>query len=341
MEDQLRAEEDDQKRNTIGALILKAIDEVEATFNEGGGLSARCRSLLNIRRLHVQLTTENYAALDATARATLELVLGCYFDQLIDGITSDAIHWVGLAPGEFSRLQKYFKAADKPISDGLAKILILQFLHNGKLFTDGKAFFIDVRRQNIVQLISAIESNDFDSVLAFVGEDVQFAVDLGLGLSEPPELKRKLIDSLPDDGSVNKDKLALILYYDAGELDKAYEIVRTLDLSKLSYIECVHIVRIAYRRKAWDSVVILLEKILGHEQDPQSALQARLQLFTANFHLQRYADVIRIGNSVLASAADLALLDDYNKETLVGHTTLAYLKRGQPGAKELCMRTKN
>ncbi|HSY51464.1 MAG TPA: hypothetical protein VLC46_21855 [Thermoanaerobaculia bacterium] len=334
LEDELRAEEDHGKRKAMATSVLKAIDDVGAKFNEGGGLTARCQSLLNVRRLHVHLVTENYAALETTARETLDLVLTCYFDQLIDGITADTIHWVGLSATDFGRLQRYFKAAAKPLSDALAKILILQFLHKETLFTEGKAFFVDVRRENIVELISAIEGNNFAFVLAFVGKDVQFAVDLALGLSEPAELKRKLVESLPDDGSVNKDKLALMLYYDAGELDNAFAVVRKLDLSTLSYIECLSILRIAYKQKAWDSAVVLLEKILAHEQDPQSALQATLQLFTANFHLQRYAEVIRIGRSVLENPSAVELLDDYNKETLVGHTALAYMTRGELGAKE-------
>jgi hypothetical protein len=339
LEDQVRSEGDERKRRALGDAVLEEIKTVESKFNDGGGLNDRSRSLLNVRKLHMHLIRESYAALVAVTTETFELVLLCYFDALLDSIIADLIQNVELPPTDFGRLQEYLKAAEKPVSAGLAKIVILQFLHKKTLLTDGKAFFGDIKKQNVVDFIAAVEGNDYNQVFTFVGEDVLFAVDLALGIKQPAELRRKLVESLPDDGSVNKDKVSLLLHYDAGDLDKAFEILQKLDLSALSYIECVHILGIAEEKKAWDSVVVLLEKILSHkEQNPKAVLRGKLQLLTANRHLERYAEVIRIGRSVLDEPAEVALLDDHNKELLVVHTAQAYLRRGDLSAKDFIQR---
>jgi tetratricopeptide (TPR) repeat protein len=300
LEDKVHAEEDEGKRRVLAGGVLSEIASVEGKFNEGGGLNTRSRSLLNVRKLRMHLLTESYGAAEAVKGEMFGLVLGCYFDQLVEGMIVALIHQVELAPSEFTRLQEYLRGAEKPISYLLAKVIILQFLHKKTLLTDGKAFFAAIKKQNIVDFISAVECDDYDAVRAFVGDDVLFTVDLALGIKQPAELRRKLLEALPDDGSVNKDKIELMLHYDAGELDKAFEIVQKLDLATLSYIECVHIVRIAEEKKAWDSVIVLVEKILGHhEQDAGDVLRGKLQLFTANLHLERFREVIRIGTSVL------------------------------------------
>lgn len=335
LEDKVRAAEDEATRRALGDAVLEEIKTVESKFNDGGGLNARSQSLLNVRKLHMHLFKENYTALVAVTTETFGLVLRCYFDPLLDSIIADLIQHVKLPPTDFTRLQEYLKGAEQPISDGLAKIIILQFLHKKTLLTDGKAFFGDIKKQNVVDFIAAVESNDYTQVFTFVGEDMLFAADLALGIKQPAELRRKLVESLPDDGSVNKDKVSLLLHYEAGDLDKAFKIVQKLDLATLSYIECVHILSIAEEKKAWDSAVVLLEKILSHEeQDPKAVLRGKLQLFTANLHLERYAEVIRIGRSVLDNPAEVALLDDHNKELLVVHTAQAYLRRGDVSAKD-------
>lgn len=335
LEDKVRTEEDEGRRRVLADAVLQEIAIVEGKFNDGGGLNVRSQSLLNVRKLHMHLFKESYVALEEVTRETFELVLGCYFDQLVESMIVDLIQHVELPPAVFIRLQEQLRGAEKPISDMLAKVVILQFLHQKTLLTDGKAFFADIKKQNVVDFIDAVERDDYDAVRAFVGDDVPFSVDLALGIKQPAELRRKLVEALPDDGSVNKDKLALMLHYDAGELDKAFEIVQKLDLATLSYIECVHILNIAEEKKAWDAVIVLVEKILAHhEQDARGALRGKLHLFTANLHLERFAEVIRIGTGVLGNPAEAALLDAENKELLIVHTTQAYLRRGDASARD-------
>lgn len=58
-------------------------------------------------------------------------------------------------------------------------------------------------------------------------ETTHFAVSFTLAFKDKPALRRKILDSLPNDGSVQKEKVDLLLLYDEGELNKAFEIVST------------------------------------------------------------------------------------------------------------------
>src|SRR5207302_425821 len=110
-----------------------------------------------------------------------------------------------------------------------------------------------------------------------IADDVPFAVDLVLSMKEPVRLRRAIVDSLPDDGSVLKDRLYLILHYDAGELDKAFAIVQQMDLAKLSYSETMPILRVAQDQTAAEFVRTHESKITSSEAKIGGQAQAYLK----------------------------------------------------------------
>lgn len=330
MENRVVSEQDKEKRREMADSVLEEVQSVENRFDEGGALSLRSQSLLNIRRLHMYALKEDYSSLEDVAKKTFGLVLGCYLDHLTEEVIADLIHHVELPPAELQRLKEHLKQAKNPITDVLAKIVLLQFLHKKTLFTDGKAFFREIKKENIVGFIAAVEENRYEQVIAFLKDDLPFAVDFAIAIKEPAELRMKVVASLPDDGSIQKDKLFLLLYFEEGNLDEAFEILQKMDLSKLSYVECLTTLRVAEEKKAWDSVIVLLEKLLDHEKDERAAIEIKLRLFTANFKLENFREVIRIGKSILENPKETSLLDDHNKEIVVAQTTYAYLKRSDP-----------
>ncbi len=328
------SEPNDETRRSMADAVLKEIENVEGRFNQGGRLGPRSQSLLNIRKLSMYLIKEDYLRFDDVAKATFGLVLGCRLDQTTEEVIAELTHLVVLPQADFARLQNHLKQAEKPIADFLAKVMVLQFLHKRTLLTEAKVFFGEIKKQNILDFITAVENKNYERVLAFLQDDVNFAAEFAMAINEPAELRMRIVESLPDDGSVQKDKLFLVLYYEQGNLDKAFEILQKMGLSTLSYIECLQTVTIAQKKKAWDSVVILLEKLLSHEKDKTVELQIKLQLFSANYNLERFSEVIRIGKSVLENPEEVKLLGDSDKELIVARTVYAYLKRGDVGAKD-------
>ena len=332
MEGRAECEQDREKRREMADIVLKEVESVENKFNEGGGLSPRSQSFLNLVRLHMYYLMEDYSSLENIAKETFGLVLNCYLDKPMEDIIADLIHFVELPSAGLQRLKGHLKRAEKPITDALAKIVLLQFLHKTTLFSDGKAFFGEIKKQNVVDFITAVEEKGYEQVLAFLRDDVSFAVEFAIAIKEPAELRTRIVGSLVEDGSIQKDKLFLLLYLEEGNLDKAFEILQKMDLSNLSYVECLTTLRVAQGKKAWDSVIVLLGRLLDYEKDLRARVEIKLQLFTANYNLERFRDVIRIGKSILEDPEETRLLDDRNKEILVAQATYAYLKRSDPEA---------
>ena len=53
-----------------------------------------------------------------------------------------------------------------------------------------------------------------------------------------PDLRKKIIENLPDDGNIQKEKLLLLLNYDEKNINEAFDLLKGMDLSNLSYLEC-------------------------------------------------------------------------------------------------------
>jgi len=67
-----------------------------------------------------------------------------------------------------------------------------------------------------------------------------------------PNLRKKIIQNLPDDKKTLKEKLLLELNYDEGNIDDAFGILQKIDLSSLDYFESIIASKIAEKKKAWD-----------------------------------------------------------------------------------------
>ncbi len=334
LEDRVFLEPDVEKRREMADSLLTQIDGIEEQFNGAGGIGPRTQSLLNIRRLRMHLIREDARAIETLAKETFGLVINCYFDPFMERVIADLIDPVELSQVDFLRLQDYLRQANKPIAGFLTRTLVLQFLYKKNLFTEGKMFFAQIKSQDIVNLVTAIEAKDDAQVIDLVKDDVPFAIKFALAIKSPGEFRRRIVEALPDDGTIQKEKLFLVLYHDEGDTDRAFEILQKMDLSKLSYMECLPTLKIAQEKRAWDSVIVLLERLLKQEKDRTAILQIKLRLFTANFNLERFPEAIRIGRDILASPIEAGLLDDHNKEILAVQTTYAYLKRGDASAKE-------
>ncbi len=117
--------------------------------------------------------------------------------------------------------------------------------------------------------------------------------------------------------------------YDIGKVTSAFEILKKLDLSKLSYVECRSIIKIAQDKKAWDYILILSEKLLHYEKGKEIILRIKLLQFEANLQLGKYPDAINIGEAILSSDEEMSLLEESEKEMVLHNTIFALGKRGE------------
>jgi tetratricopeptide (TPR) repeat protein len=328
--------DDKEKLQKNAEDFLSEIDALQEKANEWGGLGPRNQAVLTLRKLDVLRVLENVPEVERLAKESFELIMRCYFDYLIDNLLVGLLAFVELPPKDLERLVQYLQGAEKVISDGLSKMIVIQFTLKATLFTEGRKFFETTKKKGILEFIDNLEKKEYDKALILLKEDLRFAVAMANAGKQFPDLRKKIIENLPDDGNIQKEKLLLLLNYDEKNINEAFDLLKRMDLSNLAYLECRPILEIAQQKKAWDFVIKVVEKLLKHERDRRVASQLRLQLFSADLNLEKLPEAIQIGEEILSDNEAMALLDDHNKEVLLGQTLLARMKRGEyPQAKVL------
>jgi hypothetical protein len=308
--------------------LLSEIDSVQQKANEWG-VSSKNQAILNFKKINVYYIQENLPEIEKLAAETFELLTQCHFDRLIDKLFSELLLITVLPQKDFELLLQYLQKAETTISDNLAKAIIVQFNLKQTLLTEGKNFFTVIKKKNILEFINNLENKKYNDVISFLKDDQRFSVAMANTAKQYPDLRKKIIENLPNDGTIIKEKLLLLLNYDENNMDEAFELLKNIDLSNLKYFECIPILEIAQKKKAWDFAIKVLEKLLKYEKKKQDILQLKLRLLTANQNLERYQETIRIGEEILSNHEEMSFLDDRNKENLLGQTLLARLIRGE------------
>lgn len=330
------SEEDVDRRTKQADKFLSELAVVEDMIRSWGGVGVRNQAILAYRKFNAHRIREDLSSMETCAKACFELLSQCYFNHLIDNLLVGLLTFIEIPDDKLQELLVYFDQADKSISDDLAKRLILQFSLKGTLFDKGKEYFRSQNNKKFLSFICDLEDKKYDEVLAFLVDDPLFSVAFANIAKHDPGLRLKIIESLPDDGSVQKDKLLLLLSYDEGDMDKAFDLLKNFDLSKMGYLESRQVLKIAQNKKAWDFVIILLENLLQYEADPKLVLQLKLDLFTANYNLDKFKEAAEIGEEIISDKKQIDLLSDGNRENLLGQTILAKIRRDEFGlAKKL------
>jgi len=310
---------------------LEEIEKVEENFLTLGDIGIRNKAVLNIMKRNVFLKQEDFSTFEKIfqiSQETLELTLDCYFNKQIDQIVTSLLTFFLPPDKNFEKLLRYLEEVEKEISDELAKVIIFQFNNRNSLLKKGKKFFNRINKQKYLNFIVDIENRDDDNVLKFLKNDIQLAIIIASTLKNLPDLRKKIIQNLPDDENIQKEKLLLLLNYDEENFDEAFYNLKSMDLSNLSYHECIPALRITQEKKAWDFEIIILEKLLEKEKNSKKIFTLKSELFHAKFNLEKYSEVIKIGEELLEIDLNENFLDTKNKEILLAQTINACFKRG-------------
>lgn len=336
IENRIFSEQDDSNRLEELQKLLEEIEKVEVKFLEFGDIGERNKAILNIKKLNVFRIQENYQDFEKLSKETFELALCCCFNQLIDQIFVDLLKFIRLPNDDFQKLLLYLEQSGNKISDELAKVLIFQFNLKDTLLTEGKEFFKKVDKQKYLNFINNIENKNHNSILEFLEDDAQFAFTIAITTRGFFDLRRRIIKNIPNDDKFQRGKLLSLihLYKDEKKLDKAFEILKKIDLSSLNCLEYKSILKIVQKKRAWDFEIIILEKLLEKEKNEEIIFNLKLQLFNANFNLKKYPEVIKIGEELLEKDSKKNILDKQNKEALLTQTIVACFKRGKIGKDE-------
>ncbi len=332
-ESRLILNENNSQRLQEAQELLNEINRVENEFIDFGDIGARNKANLNFRRLTALNVQENYMEFEKISQKAFYQVITCYFDKQISQMLSGLMMAVSMPDDDLNQLLKYLYDSNKDITDELSKALILQFNMREKLFDEGEKYFRETNNKKYLNFINDLENKNYDNILRFLKDDIKFAVAIVNTFKNLPELRRKIIDYIPDKSNIQKEKLLLLLNYDENKFDEAFEILKQIDISNLHYLECKPILRVIQEKKAWDFEVILLEKLLEKEQDGNVIFYLKLQLFDAYFNLKKHTRVIDIGEELLNQDSVENILNIKNREVLLVKTILACFERGKVDSK--------
>lgn len=329
IENRLLSIEDASQRLQKSHELLEEIEEIENKFLEYGDIGARNKAILNSIKLKAFRIQENYPECEKVSKETFNLCLTCYFDIRIELILTEMLQFVLLPDNDLNKLLEYFKKSKNKISNELSNALIFQFNIKDNLFTTGKGFFEETGNQKYLGIINILKNNDDKQFLEFLKNDIQLARVFASTLKSFPIIRRSIIENLPDDSDIKKEKLLLLLNLDEKDFNKAYEILKKLDLSNLSYLECKPALQIAQEKKAWDCEIIILQKLFDAERNEKEKINLQLQLFDAYFNFKKYPEVIDIGEHLLEKDSTEKFLDKINREVLLNNTIIACIERGK------------
>lgn len=152
--------------------LLSEIDTLQEKVNEWGGLSPRNQAVLTLQKLDALRVLENVPEVERLAKESFELITQCYFDYLIDSLLTEFLTFIVLPPNELDKLLQYLQGAEKCISDGLARMITIQFTLKTTLFTEGKKFFEATKKKDIWEFIDNLEKKEYDAALIFLKEDL-------------------------------------------------------------------------------------------------------------------------------------------------------------------------
>ena len=321
--------QDDSQRLVKSYELLEEIKEIENKFFEYGDLGARNKAILNAKKLKALNIQGNYPEFERLSKSTFKQCLTCYFDILIESILADILQFVSLPDNDLNQLLEYLKTSKNQISDEFLKILIFQFNLKDCLFTIGKKFFKDIGNKKYLDIINFLEIKDYPKFLELLENDDYLPIIFANTLTGFPDLRRKIIDNLPNDRNNQKEKLLLLLNFDEKDFDEAFKVLKQLDLSDLSYLECKPALQIIQEKKAWDFEVVILLKLLEKERNEKEKINLNLQLFNSYFNLKKYPEVIDIGEQLLERDLSENFLSRNNKEALLINTIIACIERSK------------
>ena len=312
-------------KNSVPQELLDRALDIEENFPYMGN---RNKALLNTIKLTVYFAEKDFYSFEETVKANYDAYTKCYFDSQLDQIIISSLQHISMPLNDLKGLLDLIMDSGSEVSDFLSRMLVIQFNYHENLLTLGKKFFTDIKKNQYVTLINELEKDDYSKVLDMLSEDPHFMMIFASTLKGYPELREKIIRSLPT--GLEKDKLLINFYYSEENYDEAFEILSGIDLSGLSFLECRPILDLIRKKEAWDSEEIILKKLLNEEKDFDQVFDLNLQLFNTYIHLKNYREILELGKEILEEGTSKNIKNKVtNWEGLLINTIQASMERGK------------
>lgn len=307
--------------------LLDDIEIIENQYLGLHGVCARSKAELKAKKLNALGVLEDYSQLETQAQEIFQLILKCYLDSQTVQILTAIVRTVNLPNQEQSRLIQFLINSKRKVPNELAQALIYQLIYKKQIFSISEDILKEILQPEYIKFVADLKSGNNEDVLQFLESDYIFAITIANSYKENPTLRKQIIENLPTDKDIQKERLLLLLNYDEKDFDEAFELLKKIDLSSLNYFECQPVLKIIRKKEAWDFEIIILEKFLEKENNDENRFFIGMSLLNAHINLKNYLKTIEIGINLLSLDNDKNYLDTRNKEGLLTNILIAYMER--------------
>ena len=305
-------------------ILWNEIRELEKKFKD---ISSRSKLELNFKKIKILSFQEKFFDIEDIIISFIDHILCCYFDIQIESILATLLRMVFISDQDLHKITEYLKLSLKPPSEDIQKEIFIQFIFRNN-YAGAKNFFGELDIQKYADLIKNLEENYYEEIIDLAKNDIDFAIAMANYPKDHPELRKKIIEILPNEEEIIKNKLLLLLDYDKKDFDEAFNILKTLDISNLNYFECKPILQVVQKKQAWDFEVIILEKLLKKEINERTIYELKIEQIFVYSKLGNHLKTIDLGEKLLAQNSKENILNQTEIEKLLSIVINSCLIRG-------------
>ncbi len=311
------------KREAAESMNQK-IDSLIVEFGGLDTLDPRQKVHISRLRLEIAVFSGNRRGGGELIEKCVQSCLTCKYDTNIDLSLQICLHNGQLSQEALELVTDYLVKQKLPISFDLSKILIARFSDNGTLEEEGKKFFNKVNQSAALELIDHYILKDLEYILPILKKDQYFALSLIDSIKEYSDFSENLISILDSEKQL-QERIRIQLLCKSGQLKKAFEISKNIDLKIISPQEIYDFLAFMREFNAWDIEIELILRLVDIEPESNS-INIRLNLFDAYIRAKRFPEAINLGKKLIEfSISELGGFSNW--EVTFRNTLIACIER--------------
>ena len=303
--------------------IIKFENEIEKVENIASNSTSRIKLLIEMHKFRAKFALLDYPACNLIIQNCFKILLNCYYDIAVDGIIHELLTRLLLSLDELNNISEYLIKQSANISYPLTISLILQFSKYGN--PSGFLFnlFKQLNNNKGLHILTCLDSGNIDSFDYNDTISRELIVGLAYYLQGNSKLKLQLINVIPNN-DINYKKLMVLYHYENNELDKAYEIFRSLTIKELTLHDCYKMLEIVRQKQAYEFEIELLKIMNDFEGNEINTWLNNYRIFSAYINLQNYLQASEVGNHLLISRQENLTLEQL--EEILTHTIISMMR---------------
>lgn len=303
--------------------IIKFENEIEKVECLAINTTNRIRLLLEMHKLRTKRALLDHNACNLIIQNCFTILISCYYDTEIDGVINDLLsHWI-LNLDVLNNISDYLIKQSANISYQLTIYLILQFSKHGNPSAFLYRQFKELNNDKGMHILTCLNSGNIDSFDYNDPVVRELIIGLAYYLQGNSTLKLQIINIIPRD-DINYKKLLVLYHHENNELDKAYEIFRSLSIQELTPHDCYKMLEIVRQKQAYEFEVELLKIMDEFEVDETNKWFNNQHIFFAYINLQNFIQASKVGRGLLLSLPKDTLQEQF--ESILANTLICLVK---------------